>query len=246
MVGVASVGSAVVEETASALIHMMLKGQLTPGQRLRQEELAARLRVSRTPIREALQLLTADGMVTYQANRGYSVTAMSYADFQEVRRMRSVIEMQALTSIDWPDAERLQALRELNELHWEAGVAGNFEESALIHRRFHDSMLDLSRLRIVVREYHRMQTLSDLYRFRYIEDVDALNESRLDHERMIRALADHDLEALVHIRRAHSRSFESEVRRQTITAHETEARSAAGTARTHDDAPTRVAWTSSR
>lgn len=226
---VSHLGSPVVEGLVATLIRMMLTKELVPGQRLRQIDLAKQLKVSRTPLREALQLLTADGLVTYRINRGHTVRNMSYADFQEVRRIRSVVEMQALTSITWPDEAQLQRLHHLDDLQWQAGLEHDFEKSAFLHRHFHDAILQLSRFSIAVHECRRMQTLSDLYCFRYIENLDALRESRLDHERMLRAVAEHDLEALVHFRRAHSRSFESEVRRQAAVPQSGGPRTAVGT-----------------
>lgn len=213
MVAVPPLGSEAVEQVIAILLRLMLNGELAGGQRLRQDELARRLGVSRMPLRSALQILTADGLVTYSPNRGYAVFEMTYDDFRQVRKMRAAIETQALASIEWPSAEQLAELRSLNERHYAAGRAGDYAESAHLHRLFHDSILGLSRLTLVVREYHRVQTLSDLYHFRYIDDDESLEESLHDHTRMIRALEERDLESLVHVRRAHSREFESQVRR---------------------------------
>lgn len=213
MVVVPPLGSEAVEDVIGALTRMMFDGELTGGQPLRQDDLAKRLGVSRMPIRAALQILTADGLVVYRPNRGYAVFKMSYADFRQVRKMRSAMETHALSSIAWPEAAQLDHLRALTAENLALGRAGRYAESAHVHRQFHDGILALSTLTLVVREYHRVQTLSDLYRFRFLDDDTSLDESHHDHLRMIRALEERDLESLVHVRRAHSREFESQVRR---------------------------------
>lgn len=66
-----------VEQTCEILRERIRTGQLPPGTRLRQEVLAEELGISRTPLREAMRLLAADGLVELEPNRGAVVTALS-------------------------------------------------------------------------------------------------------------------------------------------------------------------------
>jgi DNA-binding GntR family transcriptional regulator len=70
----------------------ILNGSLAPGQVLRQEELAAQFRTSRVPLREALQLLQAEGLVVLRPRRGYAVHALDGAQLVELLRLRLLIE----------------------------------------------------------------------------------------------------------------------------------------------------------
>jgi DNA-binding GntR family transcriptional regulator len=70
----------------------ILNGSLLPGQVLRQEELAAQFRTSRVPLREALQLLQAEGLVILRPRRGYAVHALDGERLLELLRLRILIE----------------------------------------------------------------------------------------------------------------------------------------------------------
>jgi DNA-binding GntR family transcriptional regulator len=109
-------------ETAYAIIRArILAGDFSRGERLREEELAQFAGVSRTPIREALRRLDAEGLVEFLPNRGASVTAWTEQELDDLYEARALIEgyaaRQAATRIK-PDAlDRLSELaREMHEL----------------------------------------------------------------------------------------------------------------------------------
>ena len=60
----------------SKLRELIVTGNIAPDTRLRAEALAEQLEVSRTPVRSALALLSAEGLVSYSMNRGYTVRAV--------------------------------------------------------------------------------------------------------------------------------------------------------------------------
>src|SRR5690606_2287239 len=66
----------------------IVAGRLRPGQRVRQEEVAARLEVSVAPVREALRVLEQEGQVEYRPRRGYVITALDVADLVEIYALR--------------------------------------------------------------------------------------------------------------------------------------------------------------
>src|SRR5215203_6092246 len=70
----------------------ILSGELARGQRLREEELALRAGVSRTPVREALRRLDAEGLVDFTPNRGARVTAWSERELEDVYEARALLE----------------------------------------------------------------------------------------------------------------------------------------------------------
>jgi len=77
---------------ADILREAILSGELVPGERLLQEELAERFEVSPTPIREAVQQLVAEGVLSHSPYRGVQVAEVRMEDVQEVYLIRSVIE----------------------------------------------------------------------------------------------------------------------------------------------------------
>jgi DNA-binding GntR family transcriptional regulator len=88
-------GESTAELLARRVTQQILDGHLAPGTRLREESLAASYQVSRTPIREALLLLSGTGLVALERNRGARVLALSPADVTEIYHVRGVLEAEA-------------------------------------------------------------------------------------------------------------------------------------------------------
>lgn len=76
----------------SAIHSSIISGEFARGQRLREEQLALLVGVSRTPIREALRRLDAEGLVEFTPNRGARVTAWSSQELHELYEMRAMLE----------------------------------------------------------------------------------------------------------------------------------------------------------
>ena len=81
-------GSRVADELRAAILH----GAYPPGTRLRQEELAAQYGASRVPVREALRILEADGLITTVANTGAWIASLSLEECAELYQVRERIE----------------------------------------------------------------------------------------------------------------------------------------------------------
>src|SRR3954452_7665921 len=94
------------------LQHAILEGVLKPGERLRAEALAQRYGTSRTPVREALLQLEAQGLVEVEPNRGAVVRAFDRADLLDLYEVRALLEpaaaARAATRIDRAGIERLR------------------------------------------------------------------------------------------------------------------------------------------
>lgn len=93
------------ERVAELVAQRILSGELTPGTRIKQGDLAAEFAASRIPIREALRILASRGLVTLRANAGAWVTSMSLRDLEISYEMRERVEpillrdsMRALTA----------------------------------------------------------------------------------------------------------------------------------------------------
>jgi DNA-binding GntR family transcriptional regulator len=116
----------------------ILSGRLPPGVPLRQDELAARLGVSKIPVREALCRLEGDGLVEFQLNRGAVVASLSVAEARELGEMRVALETLALRaavgSLTAGDLRRAAAV--LDELDWEGEVA----RWSRLNRDFHAAL----------------------------------------------------------------------------------------------------------
>jgi DNA-binding GntR family transcriptional regulator len=101
-----------VEVVHRHVVTALLRGELQPGEWLRQDDLAAALGVSKVPVREALQRLAAEGLVSFEANRGSMVRTLTADGAQEIYALRRAIEpvllkrsVSQLTIVDLAQAE---------------------------------------------------------------------------------------------------------------------------------------------
>ena len=126
------------ERVAERLREEILRGTLSPGERIRQEELAERFGASRVPIREAIRILVHEGLVTTVANSGSWVSRLTLAECEEVYLMRERLEPLLLRF----SAPRLGEadFAELEELAGrvaEASAVGDVDGFLRFDRQFH-------------------------------------------------------------------------------------------------------------
>jgi DNA-binding GntR family transcriptional regulator len=106
----------VVDDLATAIQTRIVTGEIPPGARLRQEQLAAEYELSRTPIREALRKLQAEGTVELVPNQGAVVRGPTVRDVREGYEVRAELEgMAAALAATWITDEHLAQLREAEE-----------------------------------------------------------------------------------------------------------------------------------
>ena len=125
---------------AATLREAILDGAYAPGERIRQDELAERHGASRLPVREALRMLEAEGLVTLVANTGAWVSTLSAAECQELYLVRERLEP-LLLRMNVPlltddEVARLQVLADRMER------SADVEDFLLMDREFHLSGVD--------------------------------------------------------------------------------------------------------
>jgi len=102
------------EELASTLRKMIFDGRLAAGERLNEVHLAARLGVSRTPLREALATLVAERALTTVPRRGFFVAALTAEEVRNIYPIRAFLDPEALRLSGIPSPERLERLEDIN------------------------------------------------------------------------------------------------------------------------------------
>lgn len=116
-----------VEQVQDDVLGTLIRGELAPGTRIRQDALAASLGVSKIPVREALHRLAARGLIRFESNRGAITPTLSAADAEEIFALRRAIEPQlllqslpSLSIIDLAEAEHSLKAAELTvtEANW--------------------------------------------------------------------------------------------------------------------------------
>jgi DNA-binding GntR family transcriptional regulator len=194
-----------------ALRTMILSGEVKPGERLSERELARRVRVSRTPLREALGRLQRDGLAVSKPGLGYFATEFDPGLVQELYEFREILEVQA---------SRLAARR--------IGQAGIRELRDIMHRlaRFErKKKLSMDELReevnlglriheVIARESGNALVADALYqlydRLRLLTWIDVLwfdtwSITRREHRELVAAVVAHDPERAAKIAQRHVR-----------------------------------------
>lgn len=198
---------------ADELRSLIARGTLSPGMRLGQTELATQFSASRVPVREALKLLSSEGIIEHDPNRGFFVTRLSSAEAEQLFTLRNLVEDELMRTVVWPDATQLAEL-EAHALRMEEMLnAGDRQNWWAEHRAFHTAIFDLSPNKIIMRETMRLWALTDRFRAllpmprRQSEERDVVNKQPI-----LDALRARDREQLTAARRQRRHAFENLVR----------------------------------
>ena len=136
---------------ADELRRAILGGRYKPGERLVEDRLSADLGVSRIPVREALRLLSAEGLVALQPRRGASVAAISPEVAREMVEVRALLEgLNARLAARRHDPEVIAELREVLHKGKVAAVSGTLEELVELNSAYHDLLAKAGRNSILL------------------------------------------------------------------------------------------------
>ncbi len=196
-------------ETYGSIKWMILVGQFGPGRKLVHEELAEALQVSRTPVREALERLYQEGMVTRLPRRGFYVTGITRDEAFGLYGAREALEVFALeTTLDRGRLER-------SSLDMLEGYAARYEEfinaQALTERvltdvLFHLKLAELSGNRYIVRllaqTFERLALKRRHEGYRY----DRSKRAAAEHRKLLDALSRDDKRGALKLLRKHIQS----------------------------------------
>jgi DNA-binding GntR family transcriptional regulator len=202
-------GSGVPAKIASELRSMVARGTLSPGMRLGQNELAEQFQASRVPVREALKLLTSEGIIDHDPNRGFFVTRLSQDEAEQLFTLRHLVEDELLRTVRWPGEDTLQDLAQRADELEELLNQGNRSLWWDRHREFHKLIFSLSPKKTIVREALRLWMLTDRYRAILPLPRGASEERKvLSKHEFLDALQARDVTKLLAARRTRREAFE--------------------------------------
>lgn len=209
MTEMTTVSRGVPAKIADELRSLIARGTLAPGTRLGQTELAEQFNASRVPVREALKLLSSEGIIEHDPNRGFFVTRLSRDEAEQLFTLRHLVEDELMKTIAWPDETQIDALeKQATEL--EALLdAGDRSRWWIEHRKFHTAIFDLSPKKTMMREAMRLWALTD--RFRALLPLPRRpSEERnvVSKHSLIAALRERDRDKLIAARRSRREAFE--------------------------------------
>ncbi|MEV5974056.1 GntR family transcriptional regulator [Streptomyces sp. NPDC051921] len=173
-------------------------GELRPGGPIRQDTLAARLDVSRVPLREALKTLEAEGLVVHHVHRGYFVAELSLDDLEEIYRIRRLLETEAVRAALYRMPDGLaDSLTRIQEEVERAARAGDVTAMADANRRFHFALVEASGMPRLVRLIATLWDATDAYRSLYYTERTHRELAVHEHRAVISAVTEGDEAAAV-------------------------------------------------
>ncbi|MDX6752491.1 GntR family transcriptional regulator [Geminicoccaceae bacterium 1502E] len=179
---------------AYALIEeMIVDGAAPPGHLLSEQALSQSLGIGRTPVREALQRLAANGLVRIVPRRGYYVSELDVREFFSMLDLRRELERYVATRV----AARITppqaaALRDLGRRLREAAARGDGRGVLRLDREFKSLLVELVANRFVGHAIEPLHALSRQFYFVHVEQTD--QEIGNAHADLLDAIADGDVE----------------------------------------------------
>lgn len=183
------------------LLEEIRGGDLRPGDRLRETELAARLGVSRTPIREAIRQLEADGLVLHAPRQGATVRSLDYAEVMELYEMRAVLEGTAARLA--AHAALAIEIDELSAINDELRAAPSAADAFRLNRVFHAALLNAAKNRFLHRSMDGLQKAMMILGPTTLSESDRFDGAVQEHGAILDALSARDGQRAEQLMRAH-------------------------------------------
>jgi DNA-binding GntR family transcriptional regulator len=179
-------------------------GELKPGQRIRENEMASQLDMSRTPVREALRRLEADGLLTFAPYRGMVISELDHQAVMELYQMREVLEGTAagLAARHASEAE-IGILEDL--VAADKGSAADPKEVATHNRQFHGAVYRSAHNRYLLKTLNVLGDAMALLGMTTMSLTGRSDTAREEHAAIVAAIADHDAAGAESAARRHIR-----------------------------------------
>jgi DNA-binding GntR family transcriptional regulator len=180
-------------DSAEAAIRLMIfGGDLAAGERINEVHLAERLGVSRTPLREALNRLTAEGAVEARPRLGYFVRPLTLEDFVQVYDIRPILDPAALRLAGLRSAEQIERLDKLNR---KLSKTRDPMFAIALDDEWHFTLLEGCPNRVLIELIRSFIARTRRYELALMRDVSGVARASNDHEAILEALRARDLDA---------------------------------------------------
>ncbi|MGB1287042.1 MAG: GntR family transcriptional regulator [Aggregatilineales bacterium] len=176
------------EKVAHHLRQAILRGEIQSHAPLRQDKIAAELGVSKIPIREALSELKSEGLVTFKANRGAFVTAISAVDARELYLIRLNLETLALKSAI-PNLTKVDIARAKSALLM-IDAEDNAQKWAELNWDFHAALYDPAQMPHLLALIKTLHINVGRYIVLYLDKMSFQQKSQSEHHAILDACLD--------------------------------------------------------
>lgn len=174
------------QQVYSILKKEIVSGTYKPGDWLQEMELAKNLEVSRSPIREALRQLTADGLVVEIPNKGSFVREFTEKEIREIFEVREMLESYAIRHLNrqWSQ-EELEVFKTYREDFHRLYNEGNLDDYIVVDSRFHRFLVECTGNSILLDLYQKVRNMNMLFRIMSLSTKERFDESLKEHVSII-------------------------------------------------------------
>ena len=193
---------ALYQDVAERLRQQIFARELEPGSWIDEQKLAADYGISRTPLREALKVLAAEGLVTMKVRRGAYVTEMSADDVKQIYHLLGLLESDAAGVVAKHASD--EQIRELRTLHDKLEKQVRQRDAFFAtNEQFHVRLLQMSGNRWLEQTVHDLRKVMKLNRHHSLFRQGRLSESLVEHREVMQAIERRDAEGAVRLMRRH-------------------------------------------
>jgi DNA-binding GntR family transcriptional regulator len=185
------------EQVAQQLRQMLVEGHIAPGAKLNERELSEELQVSRTPLREAIKMLAAEGLVELLTNRGAIALQLTRADVLNTFEVMAGLEGQSgeLAAQRITEAE----LNNIKALHFDMLAAYTRQDLSAYYRlnsEIHRAINAAAKNPVLTATYNQVNARLQALRFRSNQDGEKWSRAVQEHDAMVAALETRDSAAM--------------------------------------------------
>lgn len=192
------------EEIANNLRELIISGELQEGDKIKEDELCSSMGISKTPLREALRVLSVEGLIKLVPNRGSFVSTPTFEEIREMFDVMSVLEgICARAAVKKMSAKDLAALEKLHDK-----LEKNFKRRAQreyirINNQFHAFVQEMAGNRTLNQIVNGLRQKILLYRYQSLNLPERFEQSIQEHRDLIKAFRKKDSKKVETLMRRH-------------------------------------------
>ena len=183
------------DEIADVVRERILKGEYEIGEKIKENQIATELRVSRTPIREAFKILENEGLIDYVPNRGCFAKGFTKQDVEDIYAVREALEALALNwAVDRITEKEIAALEEQCDLMEFYQKKKDRKKVLEMNSSFHDIIYASARSRFLAQVLRSYKEYIDKTRKSIFYEQSYLESILVEHRAILDAIKDRDKE----------------------------------------------------
>ncbi len=188
------------QEAYNRLKELIKNNELLPGTKVVESQIAKKMNISRTPVREAIQKLQSQGFLNKSYTGSYFVVGITNNEIEEIFGIRGVLESYAARlTAEYCKKDELVSLESKIEEYQRYFDQGQFQELSKINTEFHDLLYDLSKSPRLINMINNLRDQIFYFREIILYYPEMAKKSNDDHRSIVEAIKNKDLKRVEHI-----------------------------------------------